>query len=113
MLAFQRKHLVPPTFRAICLAFNFKSMQSVAAHLRPLVKKGLVMHMGSIGQSHSRIAIYPDDRCPICGRKPLGKTEWSRETKDRDPALDPAPRPEPDLTDMRLTESHAALDKNP
>lgn len=44
MLSYQREHAAPPTIREIADAFTFASLNSVAAHLQALEKKGLVRH---------------------------------------------------------------------
>ncbi len=88
MIAYQRSHCMPPSIRETCEHFNFKSTQAAVCHLRALVRKGLVMHVGKASRSRSLLAIFPDDRCPSCGRKPMGQTEFARRINEPDPGLE-------------------------
>jgi hypothetical protein len=101
MIAFQRSHCMPPSVRQIQVAFGFRHPNAVTSHLNGLVKKGMVMHTGPSGKSRAYLAVFRDQRCPCCGRLPMGRSPYAREVEADDPAhglslahLEP-PRPGP------------------
>jgi SOS-response transcriptional repressor LexA len=72
MLAHQKAHCIPPTIREIQSHFKFSSTQAVTCHFESMVKKGMIMNIKGKGQWHAFLAVYPDERCPCCGLKPVG-----------------------------------------
>jgi SOS-response transcriptional repressor LexA len=85
-LTARQQHCMPPSIREIVDRFKLSSPNAVMGHMRALIKKGRVMRIGDKGNARANVAIYPDDRCPCCGRKPIGSTELSRAVNKPDPA---------------------------
>jgi hypothetical protein len=108
MIGFQRQNVMPPTTREVAAAFRLNSHQSVVGYIRALVKKGYVRHLGEKGRMQRYLAVFKDDRCPCCGRKPLGRTESSSKTNEPHPSIDPRdPVPASERPDLRASEDIA------
>ena len=71
---FQHDYGYPPTYRDVMRELGYKSVQSVAEHIKPLLRKGFLRRLNvNAKTARGIIAVNGDSGvCPMCGQHVTG-----------------------------------------